>query len=230
VAVNAKIAPVALVASTVAFAGTVTAGGVVSPTVTVNEAAALLPWLSTAVHDTVVAPTGNVAPLAGLQVTVTAPLILSVADAVNENGAPAGLVASTLALAGTITTGLTVSVTVTMNEAAPVLLCASVALHVTVVAPSGNTVPLAGVQLTAMGPSMLSVAEVVNVNVAPSGPVASTMAFPGTVTTGGVTSFKFTVTVKLPVARLPARSLAEHCTVVVPIGKRAPLSGVHITG
>jgi hypothetical protein len=37
-AVNEKTAPAALVASTVAFAGTVTAGPVVSITVTVNDA------------------------------------------------------------------------------------------------------------------------------------------------------------------------------------------------
>ena len=78
-----KTAPVAPVASTVAFAGTVTTGPVVSVTVTVNDAEPLLLFESTAVHVTVVAPSGNVAPLDGVQVTATGPSMMSVADAVN---------------------------------------------------------------------------------------------------------------------------------------------------
>jgi len=74
-------------------------------------------------------------------------------------GAPAALVASTVAFAGTVTTGPVVSVTVTVNDAAPWLPCASVAVHVTVVAPNGNVDPLAGVQLVATGPSSVSVAD-----------------------------------------------------------------------
>jgi hypothetical protein len=50
---------------------------------------------------------------------------------------------------------------VTVNEAEPVLPCASVAVHVTVVTPSGNVEPLAGAQVTGTTPSMLSVAEAV---------------------------------------------------------------------
>ena len=76
-----KIAPVALVASTVAFAGTVTTGPVVSATVTVKDAAPLLPRVSVAVQLTVVAPSGNVAPLAGVQVTATLPSTTSLAVA-----------------------------------------------------------------------------------------------------------------------------------------------------
>jgi hypothetical protein len=77
-----KTAPVALVASTLAFAGTVTTGPVVSPTVTVKDAARLLPRVSVAVHVTVVVPSGKVAPLAGVHVTGTVPSTLSLADAV----------------------------------------------------------------------------------------------------------------------------------------------------
>jgi hypothetical protein len=77
------------------------------------------------------------------------------------NAAPAGPVASTVAFAGTVRTGGAVSLTVTVNEAEPVLLCASVAVQVTVVVPSGNVEPLAGAQVTATTPSMLSVAEAV---------------------------------------------------------------------
>jgi hypothetical protein len=50
--------------------------------VTVKEAAWLLLRASVAVHVTVVAPNGKVAPLAGAHVTETTPSTLSVADAV----------------------------------------------------------------------------------------------------------------------------------------------------
>jgi hypothetical protein len=75
--------------------------------------------------------------------------------------APAGPVASIVAFAGTVRTGGAVSLTVTVNEAEPLLPCVSVAVQVTVVVPSGNVEPLAGVQVTATTPSMLSVAEAV---------------------------------------------------------------------
>jgi hypothetical protein len=51
-----------------------------------------------------------------------------------------------------------VSVTVTVKDAVPVLLRTSVAVQVTVVVPSGNVDPLAGVQLTATLPSTTSLA------------------------------------------------------------------------
>jgi len=41
--------------------------------------------------------------------------------------------------------------TVTLNVHEPVCCASSVAVHVTVVVPSGKTVPLAGAQLTATG-------------------------------------------------------------------------------
>jgi hypothetical protein len=118
---------------------------------------------------------------------------------------------------------------VTVKLFVPTLPCASVAVQVTIVTPSANVAPLAGVQIAASDPSMLSVADAANVYATPAGPVASTLALAGTATTGAVTSIKLTVTVKLPVTRLPALSLAEHSTVVVPIGKRVPVSGVQTT-
>ena len=55
--------------------------------------------------------------------------------------------------------GGVVSTTVTVNDTVPVLPCESVALHVTIVVPSGNVEPDAGTQTTsAMGPSTSSVA------------------------------------------------------------------------
>jgi len=56
------------------------------------------------------------------------------------------------------------------------------------------------VQLVATGPSSVSVADAVKLNAAPVAPVASTVAFAGTVTTGPVVSV--TVTVNVLVATL----------------------------
>src|SRR5688572_5536844 len=131
-----------------AFAVTVTTGPVVSATVTVNEAARLLPRASVAVHVTVVGPNGNVDPLAGVQVGAALPSTRSLAVALYVKVAPVAPVASTLAFAGTVTTGPVVSATVTVNEAAWLLPRASVALQPTVVVPSGKIAPLAGVHVT----------------------------------------------------------------------------------
>src|SRR5262245_42464912 len=116
-ATKAKAAPLAPVASTVALAGTVTTGGVASITVTVNDAVPVLPWASVAVQVTMVAPTANVDPLAGAQVTGTTPSTRSVAEATKAWIAPLEPCAGTVSFAGTVTTGPVVSVTVTVNDA-----------------------------------------------------------------------------------------------------------------
>lgn len=203
-------------------------GGVVSLTVTVNDAPPELPRVSLAVHVTVVTPSGKIAPLTGVQLTARTPSTMSDADAANVNIAPVAAVASTIAFAGTATVGPVVSRTVTVNVFVPVLVCVSVAEHVTVVVAIGNVDPLAGVQLTGRTPSTMSDAVAVKVNAAPAGPVASTVAFAGTVTTGGVVSRTCTVNVFVPT--LPCVSVAEQLTVVVPIAKIAPLAGVQVTG
>src|SRR2546426_11635179 len=95
-AVKVNTAPAALVASTLAFAGTVTTGPVVSVTVTVKVLVPTLAWLSVAVHVTVVGPNGNVAPLAGVQLTATPPSTVSVADDVYGNATPVGFAASSV--------------------------------------------------------------------------------------------------------------------------------------
>src|SRR5712664_2764804 len=225
-AVKVNTAPAALVASTVAFAGTVTTGPVVSFTVTVNDAPLWLPCASVAPQVTVVAPNGKVAPLAGVQLVATGPSSVSVADAVKVNTAPAALVASTVAFAGTVTTGPVVSFTVTVNDAPLWLPCASVAPQVTVVAPNGKVAPLAGVQLFAIGPSSTSVADAVKVNTAPAALVASTVAFAGTVTMGPVVSV--TVTMKVLVPTLALLSVAAPVTVCAPNANFDPLAGVQL--
>jgi hypothetical protein len=205
----------------------VTTGPVVSATVTVNEADRLLPRASVAVQSTVVAPNGKVDPLAGAHVTATAPSTASIADVIKLNTAPVVPVASTVVFAGTVTTGPVVSDTVTVKDAAPLLPRASVAVHVTVVAPSGNVAPLAGAQLPATVPSTRSLAVALYVKAAPVAPVPSTLAFAGTVTAGPVVSV--TVTMKEADPVLPRVSVAVHVTVVAPSGKVAPLAGVQLT-
>ena len=65
------VAPSAAV--TVMSAGTVIAGGVVSTTVTVNDAVDVLPATSLAEQLTVVVPSPKTAPDAGVQLSVTTP-------------------------------------------------------------------------------------------------------------------------------------------------------------
>jgi hypothetical protein len=123
--------------------------------------------------------------------------------------------------AGTVIVGGVVStpVTVTWNDALPVLPCASVAVQVTVVVPSGNVEPDAGVHVGMIGPSTASLADAVNVSAFPPLELVSTMSA-GTVTTGAVVST--TLTWKLALLELPAASLAVHVTAVVPSGNVDP--------
>src|SRR3989442_2295716 len=139
-----------------------------------NDAALLLPCASVAVQVTVVAPNGKVDPLVGVHVVASLPSSRLVADAAQLNVAPVAFVASTVACAGTVTTGPVVSVTVTVNDAALWLPCASVAVHVTVVAPTAKVNPLVGVQLVATTPSRRSVADALKLKIAPAALVAST--------------------------------------------------------
>lgn len=74
------------------------------------------------------------------------------------SGIPVGVVAYTVVGAGTASVGGVVSATVTVNDAVEVCPCASLALQVTVVAPSGNTPPEAGAHVTGIGPSTASTA------------------------------------------------------------------------
>ena len=76
-----------------------------------------LPRESVAVQETIVEPSRNVDPLAGVHETATLPSTRSLAVAVKVKTAPSPLVASTVALAGTVTPGAVVSRTVTVNDA-----------------------------------------------------------------------------------------------------------------
>ena len=105
-----------------------------------------------------------------------------------------------------------------------VLPDASVAVHVTVVVPSGKHEPEGGLHAT-VTPGQLSVATVVKLATAHGlvtvGVVTVTLA--GQVIVGGWVSF--TVTVK---AQLGPSALVQ-VTVVVPFGKKEPEAGEQVT-
>ena len=82
--------------------GTFTVGGVVSWTVTVNEAPAEFPESSVAVQLTVVGPIGNRLPEGGAQTTVGLASTRSDADAENVTTAPPGPVAGAVMFPGTV--------------------------------------------------------------------------------------------------------------------------------
>ena len=115
------IAPAALVASTVGFGGSVSVGAVVSRTVTVKLFVATFARVSGAEQVTVVVASGNVAPLAGVQLAATAPLTASVAVALNVTIAPAAPVASAVVFGGSVSVGAVVSRTVTVKLFVPAL-------------------------------------------------------------------------------------------------------------
>jgi hypothetical protein len=124
---------------------------------------AVLLCKSVALQVTVVAPSANSDPDAGLHATFAiGPSTASVAVGTEYvTVEPLGAFASTVTFAGTPEkTGGVVSVklTVTVNDAVPRFPCASVALQVTVVVPTGNKAPDAGMQLVGNWPSTLSTA------------------------------------------------------------------------
>ena len=152
-----NVHPVVVFDVTVMFAGHVITGTCVSTTVTVKLHVEFGEFgdASDAVHTTVVTPTGNAEPDAGVH-TIVAPGQLSVAVAVYVTTAEHVPVAAATEIgAGHVACGASVSCTVTVNEQLLVLFEASVAVQVTTVDPTGNVDPDAGVQLTVV-PGQLS--------------------------------------------------------------------------
>lgn len=137
-----------------------TTGGVVSVTVTVKLALAMLPWASCAEQVTNVVPSANVLPDAGAHVGTSGPSTVSVADALKVAIALVGPVASSVWDASTAITGGVVSgcaPTVTWKLACTVLTRLSLVVHVTVVVrPDGNVEPEAGTHATGRAPSTWS--------------------------------------------------------------------------
>src|SRR4051812_7489450 len=95
-------------------AGTVSCGGVVSTTITLNVLIVVFPTASFAVTVTMVMPSANVVPGCCEYVIVVAETV-SVAVAVKVTIAPAALVASAVRSAGTVSCGGVVSTTITLN-------------------------------------------------------------------------------------------------------------------
>jgi hypothetical protein len=207
------------------FAGHTTVGACVSLTVTVNEHEPVFDDASVVVQLTVVVPTGKVEPVAGTHTTV-APGQLSVPVGVVKftiaEHCPA--VAGVVMFAGHVTAGASVSFTVTVNEHVPVFVDASVAVHVTVVTPTGKVAPDAGTHTTVAPGQLSDAVGVVKFTTAEHWPaVFDCVMFAGHVTAGACVSCTVTVNEQLGPA------VVVQLTVVVPTGKLDPEGGVHVT-
>ena len=124
--------------------------------------------------------------------------------------------------------GAAVSLTVIVKLVPDELPRVSLALHDTVFGPSGNVAPAAGTHVTGRVPSTRSVATgLVKVMTAPLGPVASAVTFDAAPNDGPVVSW--TVIENEPFAMLPAVSVAEQFTIVVPSAKVEPDAGRQVT-
>src|SRR6185312_7442738 len=149
--------------------GNVSAGGVVSWTVTETDADPALPAASVAVQVTRLSPIGKTAPeTTGVgrprpvvirHTGVRLPLTRSRPLAANVTGAPVGPLASTESGPGTVTTGADWSTTWTTNWPSASWLVPAAAVHATTVSPSGRCDPDGGVQVMASGLFEMSVAE-----------------------------------------------------------------------
>src|SRR5678816_1956829 len=120
-----------------------------STTVTVKLAVSTFPWLSVAVTVTGVIPTANTLPLAGLATTVsTAQLSVALNRKVTLlEQTP--LAATTLIFPGIVITGFWSSTTVTVKLAVSTFPWLSVAVTVTGVVPTANTLPVSYTHLRA---------------------------------------------------------------------------------
>ena len=130
-------------------------------------------------------------------------------------------------LAGQVIAGFSVSFTVTWNVQLDVFPEASVAVAVTVVAPTGNVDPEAG-EAETVAPGQLSVTGIWKLTTAPQAPGSLlTVMFAGQVSCGA--SLSATVTVKVQLDVFPAASVAVATTFVVPRGNADPEAGTLVT-
>jgi hypothetical protein len=137
-----------------------------------NDALPTLPCESVARQVTVVVPSGKTDPEAGEQLTFgIGPSMSSTAVGVEYVTAdPCGPFASRWIGPGTLlsTGALSATVTVTVNEPDVLFPWESLALQFTVVVPTGNVEPDAGLQLTATEPSTASLADAEYVTAVPA--------------------------------------------------------------
>ena len=109
--------------------------------------------------------------------------------------------------AGTVSVGAVESTTVTSKVSEIELPAASVAVHVTLVVPTGNVEPDAGTQATVGNTPELSLAVTTKVTTTvPSGRASLTISTSGPSKLGGCVST--TLTVRIAVVELPAASTA----------------------
>ena len=147
-----------VVLGTVTFAGQVIVHAGCTVIVKVHEP--VFAAASVAVHVTVVVPTAKLDPDAGTQTTVAPGQLSEAVGTVYVTVAEPddGGDSTTVMFEGQVTVGACVSVTVTVKVHVPSGLLAdtSLAVHVTVVEPTGNVEPDAGAQLTVTTPGQLS--------------------------------------------------------------------------
>jgi hypothetical protein len=132
-------------------------------TCTEKKQKAEFPLASVAVHVTVVVPIGKAVPEGGEQVTVVAEQLsfaVGVGYVTTTQHCP--ISASAATFAGHAIVGSSMSSTVTVKAQVDALPFASVAVHVTVVVPTGNGAPDGGLHAT-VAPGQLSLTDGVNV-------------------------------------------------------------------
>ncbi len=132
---SVTIFPIWPVASCVMSAGTTKFGAVVSTTVTLCVAVELFPLPSTANHVTRVVPSGNTDGASLVTVTVCTSVTFG---ATRSTGVDEDTASTTISSGCTIV-GLVVSTTFTFCVSVARFPTTSIALHVIVVSPSGNT-------------------------------------------------------------------------------------------
>jgi hypothetical protein len=185
------------------------------------------------VQVTVVVPSGNRLPDAGMQVTATSESALSVAVGVGYVAtAPLAEQATMLMLAGQVMVGFVVSrATVTVKLQVVLLVQSSVAVQVTVVVPGGKRLPEGGEHVTVTFVSALSVAVGGGQETRASGGTnvqSQTMRLVGHWMAGGTVS-RATVTVNVQTADSRHEFVARQVTGVVPRMNTAPDGGVQVT-
>jgi len=114
--VKVTTAPCGPVASTVILAGKCSVGAVVSRTVTKKKPVPTFWWASVDEQSTSVTPSEKTEPDAEVQVTLTLPSTMSVAETLKTAGAPLAAAASAVILPGRVRTGGVVSLTLTLKD------------------------------------------------------------------------------------------------------------------
>jgi hypothetical protein len=191
-AVNTTTALQLFPAVAVMATGVLIVGTVVSVTVTNCVLVTVFPAASVAVQVTTVFPIGKVAGALLLNVT---PLQLSAAvGAVNTTVAVHPDPAVAVIATGVVNVGAVTSITVIVCVAVPVFPLASVAVHVTVVFPTGNVAGALFVKVILFGAVQLSItAGAVNTTVAVQFDPAFAVIVAGAEITGAIASVTVTV-------------------------------------